>query len=127
MTSARIVTPGQAMATTPTTTASTPSRISELDLELSMAGIPLLSEVLTGEERQQCAEELAGLFQVRDVAAVGYHHALGAGDVLRGRGGQRGEVAEPGGLGGRGVLAERDGVVLGSDDQQHGRRDVLVF
>src|SRR5580698_3329952 len=38
MTSARIVTPGQAMATIPTTTARMPSRINEVDDDLNMTG-----------------------------------------------------------------------------------------
>ena len=46
---------------------------------------------------------------------------------MRGRGRERGEVAEPGGLGRAGVLAERDGVVLGPDDQQHRRRELVVL
>ena len=53
------------------------------------------------------------MLQVRNVAAVRHHHPGGARDVARGRGRQRAEVAEPGGLGRGGVLAERDGVVLG--------------
>src|SRR5579862_911823 len=40
MTSARIVTPGQAIAMTPTMTASMPSRINEVDVDLNMKGIP---------------------------------------------------------------------------------------
>src|ERR1700719_4691868 len=40
MTSARIVTPGQAIAMTPTMTASMPSRIKEVDVDLNMKGIP---------------------------------------------------------------------------------------
>ena len=61
-----------------------------------------------GEERKQFGEELAGTLQVRDVAAIGDHHALGAGNVLRGRGGQGGEVAEPGEFGRAGVLCTSD-------------------
>ena len=56
--------------------------------------------------------------EVRDVPAVGYDHPDGAGHVVRGRGGKRGEIPEPGGFGGLGVLAERDDVVLGAHDQQ---------
>src|ERR1700759_2920368 len=37
MTSARMVTPGQTMATTPTTTARTPSKINEVDSDLNKA------------------------------------------------------------------------------------------
>src|SRR5712691_4292252 len=51
MTSARIVIPGQPKAMTPTTTASTPRRISdvdtdlsEVDSEVSMAGVPFASK-----------------------------------------------------------------------------------
>src|SRR5271170_7693550 len=40
MTSARIVTPGQAMATIPTMTARMPSRINEVDVDLNITGIP---------------------------------------------------------------------------------------
>src|ERR1700683_3759573 len=40
MTSARIVTPGQAIAMIPTMTARTPSRIKEVDVDLNMKGIP---------------------------------------------------------------------------------------
>src|SRR5271169_1751856 len=40
MTSARIVTPGQAMATIPTMTAKMPSRINEVDDDLNMTGVP---------------------------------------------------------------------------------------
>jgi hypothetical protein len=40
MTSARIVTPGQAMAKIPTMTARMPSRINEVDDDLNMTGIP---------------------------------------------------------------------------------------
>src|SRR6266436_7295294 len=40
MTSARIVTPGQAIAMTPTMTARMPSRIKEVDVDLNMKGIP---------------------------------------------------------------------------------------
>src|ERR1700755_1877763 len=39
MTSARIVTPGQAIAMTPTMTARMPSRIKEVDVDLNMKGI----------------------------------------------------------------------------------------
>src|ERR1700689_437696 len=48
MTSARIVTPGQAMAKIPTTMARMPSRINETDDDLNMTGIPsaYLSRVL---------------------------------------------------------------------------------
>src|SRR5689334_13569957 len=42
MTSARIVTPGQASAMIPTTMASTPSRISEVDADLNMTHIPFV-------------------------------------------------------------------------------------
>src|SRR6266702_5728950 len=41
MTSARIVTPGQAMAMIPTMMPRTPSRINEVDVDLNMTGIPL--------------------------------------------------------------------------------------
>src|ERR1700683_832497 len=40
MTSAKIVTPGQAMAKIPAITASTPSRINGTDVDLNMTGIP---------------------------------------------------------------------------------------
>src|SRR6266568_4740907 len=40
MTSARIVTPGQAIAMIPTMTARMPSRIKEVDVDLNMKGIP---------------------------------------------------------------------------------------
>src|SRR5690349_6876713 len=40
MTRARIVTPGQAIAMTPTMTASMPSRIKEVDVDLNIKGIP---------------------------------------------------------------------------------------
>src|SRR5579864_9259998 len=40
MTSARIVTPGQAMAVIPTMTARMPSRISAVEVDLNMSGIP---------------------------------------------------------------------------------------
>src|SRR5260370_41728931 len=40
MTSARIVTPGQASAMTPVIMASTPSRMSEVDVDLNMTGTP---------------------------------------------------------------------------------------
>src|SRR5260370_14661105 len=40
MTSAKIVTPGQASATAPVMIARTPSRISEVDVDLNMTGIP---------------------------------------------------------------------------------------
>src|ERR1700722_2845639 len=40
MTSARIVTPGQAIAMTPTMTARMPRRIKEVDVDLNMKGIP---------------------------------------------------------------------------------------
>src|SRR5690349_3099918 len=40
MTSARIVTPGQAIAMIPTMTASMPVRIKEVDVDLNMKGIP---------------------------------------------------------------------------------------
>jgi hypothetical protein len=39
MTSARIVTPGHAMAMIPTMTARMPSRINEVDVDLNMKGI----------------------------------------------------------------------------------------
>src|SRR5580692_5773768 len=118
MTSARMVTPGQAMATIPMMRASTPIRIKEVDVDLNAVGIALASmaflrvfQVLriasAGEERQQFGQELAGVLQMRDVAALGYHHPGGAGDVAGGRGRQGAEVAEPGGLGRGGVLAER--------------------
>ena len=42
MTSARIVTPGQAMATILTMTPRTPSRINEVDVGLNMTGIPFV-------------------------------------------------------------------------------------
>src|ERR1700757_3264834 len=40
MTSARMVTPGQAIAMIPTMTASMPVRIKEVDVDLNMKGIP---------------------------------------------------------------------------------------
>ena len=48
-----------------------------------------------GEERQQLGQELGWVFEVRNVAAVGYHHPRGMGDVARGRGGKRGPVRCP--------------------------------
>jgi hypothetical protein len=42
MTSGRIVTPGQAMATILTMTPRTPSRINEVDVDLNMTGIPFV-------------------------------------------------------------------------------------
>src|ERR1700737_1834926 len=40
MTSARIVTPGQAMAMIPTITARAPRRIKDVDVDLNMTGLP---------------------------------------------------------------------------------------
>src|ERR1700733_471393 len=102
ITSARIVTPGQAMATIPMMRASTPIRINEVDVDLNAVGIALartvfpLSTGSAGEERQQFGDELAGVLQVRDVAAVGHYHPGRAGNIVRGCGRQRAEVAEPG-------------------------------
>jgi hypothetical protein len=42
MTSAAIVTLGQAIAMIPTMTLKTPSRINEVDVDLNMTGIPFL-------------------------------------------------------------------------------------
>src|SRR5579863_7468722 len=49
MTSARIVTPGQAMAVTPMTRASTPIRISEVEVDLNIKGIPFPGGRAAGE------------------------------------------------------------------------------
>src|ERR1700733_11471749 len=46
MTSARMVTPGHAMATIPMMRESTPIRINEVDVDLNMVGIPLASMAL---------------------------------------------------------------------------------
>src|SRR5260370_42700540 len=48
MTSARIVTPGQAMATIPTMTARTPRKISEVDSDLNMT-VPFVVGLETSE------------------------------------------------------------------------------
>src|SRR5580692_8794102 len=48
------------------------------------------------EEGLQFGEELARVLEVRDMPAFGDDHPRGAGDILRGRGGQGDEVSEPG-------------------------------
>ena len=50
-----------------------------------------------------------------------------SGDVVRGARRELDEVAEPGQIGRGGVLAQRDDVVLGTDDQQGRRRDLVIF
>ena len=80
-----------------------------------------------GKEWQELGEELAGVLEVRDVPAVGYDHPGGAGDITSGCGGKLGEVTESGGVLRLRVLAERDDVILGPDDQQHRRRDLVIF
>src|ERR1700734_1115662 len=52
MTRARIVTPGQAMATIPATTAKMPSRIKAGDVDLNMVDILCLPDVFAGEVDQ---------------------------------------------------------------------------
>src|SRR5271163_771218 len=57
MTSARIVTPGQAMARIPMMTARMPSRINEVDDDLNMTGIPFRlpqAHHVLGEIRSAC-------------------------------------------------------------------------
>jgi hypothetical protein len=80
-----------------------------------------------GEEWQELGEELAGVLGVGDVPAFRYDHPGGAGNITSGRGGKLGEVTEPGGVLRLRILAKRDDVIRGPDDQQCRRRDQVIF
>jgi hypothetical protein len=80
-----------------------------------------------GQERQEPGEKLVRELQVWDMAAVGYHHPLGAGYVSHGLLGESLEVAESGRVLGFGVLSEWDDVIVCPDDQQCRGGDQVIL
>jgi hypothetical protein len=65
---------------TPPTPTATTSRLNNKRGRTALA-----ARSSAGEEWQEFGEELAGMLEVRDVTAVGYHHSRGAGNVVGGR------------------------------------------
>src|SRR5882724_10014692 len=82
MTSARIVTPGQAMAMTPTMTARRPSRIIVVDVDLNMKGIPFACLKRTTSSGQS---EALVMFRGRDGHAC-WPTSAAYGAIAAGRG-----------------------------------------
>src|ERR1700722_3742001 len=100
MTSARIVTPGQAMAMMPTMTARTPSRIIEADADLNMGGAP--SSGLAGCQVWSSRRSAGDLDLVVDVDDAARHPGRADHCVVLGPGadvaGQRDDAAVGGHL-----------------------------
>jgi hypothetical protein len=87
-----------------------------------------LQRVLSArQEGEKSGEELLWCLEVGDVAALGYHDTRRAGNVLDRLLRERQEVPKPRELGRFRVLAERDDVVLGTNNEQRGWGDSRVF